>query len=231
MKMMKQDQTAVLMPRGAAPWTRNPSVTVPRRAVRSLAAWAVIVHCLTLARAAEVLAAREPVSEPTQVRQPAYVPQGRQMERYKAFVRQAELPLITVTNNTLLEVRGAVKLDVTRLAQFTSQKQAALAGQFGVPAGVIGKLVQRVASGPPPSAGQLVQELRTVVIDYRFLQREWERYTPPAEGQTAKRDALAALQAGDITKAWELYDGLRRPPAPAIGAPAPPTNLRVVAQP
>jgi hypothetical protein len=55
------------------------------------------------------------------------------------------------------------------------------------------------------------------------LQGEWGRYHPPAESQKVKADALAALQAGDISKAWELYDGLERP--------APPSNLRIISQP
>ena len=95
--------------------------------------------------------------------------------------------------------------------------------RFGVPAGVLGKLLERASTSPPPSATQFAQDFRTAVIDYRFLQIEWERYHPPAEGQKTKAVALEALHAGDISKAWELYDALGRPP--------PPANLRVVAQP
>jgi hypothetical protein len=153
------------------------------------------------------------------------------MARYKAYARQAELPLITATNNAMLEVGGMVKTDTTRLAQLSVGEKEALAGQFGVPVAVIDKLVQRVASRPPPAADQFAQELRTVVVDYRFLQIEWNRYHPPADGQKTKAAALVALQAGEISKAWELYDGLRRPQAPAIAAPAPPANLRIVTSP
>ena len=228
MKMMMQNQIAVLRRRGATNLTGNSSATLLLLVARSLAAWAVVVHCLNSVCAAEALAAKAPDRQPTQVQQPAYVPQGRQMERYQAFVRQAELPLITVTNNTMLGVGGAAKLDLTRLAQLTGEEQETLAGQFGVPVGVIEKVVQRAANGSRSGAGEFVQELRGAVIDYRFLLREWERYNPPAEGQKAKSDALAALQAGDISKAWALYDGLRKPQAPAMGAPAPPGNLRLV---
>ena len=152
------------------------------------------------------------------------------MARYKAFVRQSELPLITTTNNALLEVGGKVKTDTTRLAKLSAPDKEALAGQFGVPVAVIDKLVRRVASGSTPTAGQFAQELRTAVVDYRFLQLEWKRYHPPAEGQKTKAAGLEALQAGDISKAWELYDGLRKPQAPAISAPSAPTGLRIVNQ-
>jgi hypothetical protein len=150
------------------------------------------------------------------------------MKRYQAFVRQAGLPLITVTTNVLIEVGGVVKIDVTALAQISVQEKEALAGQFSVPVGVIDTLVERLASNSPPAADQLVQELRTAVIDYKFLQIEWDRYHPPTESQQTKSNALAALQAGDLAQAWELYDGLARPGAPVITRPAPPTNLRVV---
>lgn len=153
------------------------------------------------------------------------------MQRYKAFVRQADLPLIQITTNDLIEVGGVVEMDVTRLAQLSFQEKEALARQFSVPVGVIDNLVERVASNSSPAAGQFVQELRTAVIDYKFLQIEWDRFHPPTEGQQTKSNALAALQAGDLAKAWELYDGLARPGAPAIARPAPPTNLRVVVGP
>jgi len=228
---MKQNHIAVLMRPGDVNLTGNQSVPLCRLAVRCLAVCAALIQCLSSTQAADALPAREPNSPPTQAQKPAYIPQGRQMERYKAFARQAEMPLITVTNNTVLKVGGAAKTDAARLARLSIGEKEALAGQFKVPAGVIDKVVQRVANSSPPRADQLAQELRTAVIDYRFLQIEWDRYHPPTAGQKTKATALEALQAGDISEAWELYDGLRKPQAPAIAAPAPPANLRIVAQP
>jgi hypothetical protein len=66
-----------------------------------------------------------------------------------------------------------------------------------------------------PDVTQLAQDLRTAAVDYRFLQGEWQRYNPPAEGGIIKTHALQALQGGDLGKAWELYDGLPRPASPA----------------
>jgi len=174
---------------------------------------------------------RQPDTQSGQVQKDAYIPQGHQMERYKAFARQAQLPPITVTNLTVLEVGGAVKMDAARLAQLSTREKQALAEQLKVPSAVIDRLVQRPAQGLPLDAERLSQELRTAVIDYRFLQIEWERYHPTATGQETKAAALKALQSGKISKAWELYDGLRRPRAPVITAPAPPANLRVITQP
>ena len=50
------------------------------------------MQCLTPARAADALPAKEPGSQPTPAQKPAYTPQGRQMKRYQAFARQAECP-------------------------------------------------------------------------------------------------------------------------------------------
>jgi hypothetical protein len=185
---------------------------------------------LASSQAADVPPAGVPDSQPAPSQKQADPVQGRQMQRYKAFVRQASLPPIRTTN-VLIEVSSPVEIDVTRLAQISVQEKEALAGQFSVPVGVIKTLVERIASNSPPTADQFVQELRTTVIDYKFLQIEWDRFHPPAEGQQTKSNALAALQAGDLAQAWDLYDGLARPGAPAITRPVPPTNLRVVLKP
>ena len=225
---MKQNRIAVMRRSGAANSRGNQSVTPRRLAVCRLMVCAAFLQCLSTARAADVLPASDRDGQPAPAQKQADAVPGRQMERYKAFVRQAGLPPITLSTNILIEVGGVVKMDVTRLGQISVQEKEALAGQFSVPVGVIDTVVQRVASNSPPAADQLVQELRTAVIDYRFLQIEWDRFHPPTEGQQTKSNALAALQAGDLARAWELYDGLARPGAPAISRPAPPINLRVL---
>jgi len=220
---MKQNQTVRLWRPGFAGMAVNHRANVCRLAVRSIAVCALVTQCPTPARAADALPVKEPGNQTTPAQKPAYTPKGYQMERYKAFARQAEIPAITATNRATLEVAGTVKIDLNRLAQLSIQEKEALGGQFGVPAAVIGKVAERAVSKPLWDAAQLAQDIRTAVVDYRFLQGEWKRYNPPAEGQQVKADALQALQSGDISKAWKLYDGLQRP--------APPGDPRVVAQP
>jgi len=231
MKTINRTRIAHFRRPGAINPARNPNLILCLLAARSLAAAAIFAQCLGSTQAADALAAKEPATRPAQVQKPTYTPQGRQMARYKAFARQAKLPAITVATNGVLEVGDAARVDITRLGSFSTQQKEALADQFGVPVGVIDKVVQRVAGAPQPDAEHLAQGLRTAVIDYRFLKQEWDGYHPPAEGKPTKAAALAALQTGDISKAWELYDTLRKPEPPAIGAPAPPANLRVVAEP
>ena len=228
---MKQNQTA------RQTWPEFPgralshSVKMCLRAIRGIAVCALAAHCLNPARAADAVPAKETGTQTTPAQPPAYTPKGWQMERYKAFARQAEMPTMTVTNKATLAVGATFKTDLNWLAQLSTQDKAALAGQFGVPAEVIGKVAGLVATNEPPNATQFAQAIRTAVIDYRFLQGEWGRYHPPPEGQQVKADALHALQAGDISKAWQLYDGLHKPQAPSISLPPPPTNLRAVSQP
>jgi hypothetical protein len=227
-KSMKRNVIAFLRRRGAAGSSSKHSAARCGAAVYRLVVCAAFVQCLAWGRAADVVPAGTPDSVAAPAPRQAAPVQGRQMGRYKAFVRQAGLPPISVATNGLIEVGGVVKIDVTELAQLSVPEKEALAGQFSVPRGVIDTLLGSVASNPSPAADPVVQELRTAVIDYKFLDIEWGRFHPPPEGQQTKSDALAALQAGDIAKAWELYDGLARPGAPAISRPAPPTNLRVV---
>lgn len=198
-------------------------VNVCRLASRNLAVCALLTQWRSPGQAADGLPAKEAVIPAASPQAPPYLPKGYRMERYKAFARQAELPAITITNETTLDVGSSVKTDVTRLAQLSIQEMEALAEQFGVPVGVIGKVVQRAGNRPEPDAVQLARDIRTAVVDYRFLQGEWKRYHPPAECLNIKTNAVQALQVGDLSKAWQLYDGLQRP--------APPGNLRIIASP
>ena len=219
-KMPKENYMPVPMRSGAADPVLNRNLNPHLSAFCSFAVGTFLACCLGPIQAADVPAAK-----------PSAEPQGHQMRRYQAFARQAELPLIAITSETTLAVGTAVKIDISRLAQLPTTDVEALAGQFAVPVAVVAKVIQRLAANPALRATQLAQELRTSVVDYRFLQGEWGRYHPPQEGQQARTDALYALEAGDIAKAWVLYDGLGIPPAPAIAPPAPPTNLRIVANP
>ena len=220
---MKHTHKAVLTRPWAVSLARNGSGTRRLWTVLTLAICAALMQCVTLVQADDALPVRGPDTQTPRVQKPVYIPQGRQMKRYEAFARQAELPSISITSNTVLQVGGVLNTDTTRLAQLAPREKEALSEQFGVPVSVIDRLVQRLAGSSSPTAAQLGQQIRTAVIDYRFLRIEWERYHPSAEGEKTKAAALEALQAGDISKAWELYDGL--------GRPQPPGSVRVVAQP
>ena len=67
---------------------------------------------------------------------------------------------------------------------------------------------------------QVAGKLRDTIIDYKYLLERWNQYHPPTGKEQVKTDALLALRAGDMDKAWELYVDLPRP--------QPPTGLRVV---
>jgi hypothetical protein len=221
--MMKQNAIASLMRQDFTGATKHQRVNVCRSVGRSMAVCALLTRCISPIQAADALPDKSAATPAASAQKPDYTPKGRQMERYQAFARQTELPAITTTNNTTLEVGGTVKTDLARLPQLSIQEKEALAGQFRIPTAVIGKVVERAANRPQPDAAQLAKDLRTAAVDYRFLQGEWQRYNPPAEGGMIKTNALQALQGGDLSKAWELYDALPRPAPPAI--------LRVISAP
>src|SRR3974377_914522 len=171
---MKQDQSAILWRPEFAGLALRHKRYPGRLVIRSIAVGAIIT--LTAAQAADAPNVGEPASQAALIQKPAYTPQGYQMERYKAFARQTEMPVIAVTDKTTLEVGGELKTDIAKLAQLSTPQRAGRAVQCGVPPGVIDQLVQRFSSAPQPGADQFVRELRTAVIDYRFLQGEWGRY-------------------------------------------------------
>jgi hypothetical protein len=222
MRTMKQNGMASFMRPGFIGMAVTKGLRPCLRTVRAFAACALVVQCGSLTYAGDPLPVNASATQIVPAPKTAYTPKGRQMERYKAFVRQAKVPTIVVTNAAAIEVGGIVKTDIKRLGQLSDSDKTALASQFVVPADVVGKLMECAATNSAPDAGQIAQNVRTAVIDYKFLQREFEQYHPPAAGQKIKSDALAALQAGDVTRAWELYDGLQRP--------APPSNLQIINQ-
>jgi hypothetical protein len=228
---MKQPAIFGLMLLEARPSAGQRGLSLFRWVPRRLAVYAAVVLGWSSSQAGEAPPAKQPDTQPVAVQSTAYVPQGRQMGRYKAFARQTALPPITVTHRSMLQIGTVVCTNFTRLGRLSTGEKEALEGQLKVPVRVIEKLVQRLASDPQVAGGQLAEVVRTTVIDYRFLQIEWERYHPQMAGQKTKDAALEALQAGDIGTAWELYDGLHRPQAPTVAPPAPPANLRVVGQP
>jgi hypothetical protein len=228
LKMLKLNRMSVPMRPEAAPHVMNRSITLYLSPFSSIAVGALLICSPRQASAADVSAVREPSSQPVQVQQPSVQPQGHQMRRYQAFTRQAELPSMTEIGKTTLQVGGVWQTDTSRLAQLSTREQEALAGLFAVPTAIIAKVIRAGSDQTAPTAAQLAKELRTAVVDYRFLRQEWGRYHPPAEVQQTKTDALAALQAGDLARAWALYDGLSRPGAP-VTTPAPPANLRILA--
>src|ERR1035437_549267 len=221
--MMKQNVIASLVRPDFTGATKHRRVNVCRLVGRCMGVCAPLARCISPIQAADALPDKSAATPAASTQKPDYTPKGRQMERYQAFARQTELPAITTTNNTTLEVGGTVKTDLARLPQLSIHEKEALAGQFRIPTPVIDKIVERAANRSQPDAAQFVRDLRTAVVDYRFLQGEWQRYNPPAEGGMIKTNALQALQGGDLSKAWELYDGLPRPASPA--------NLRVISAP
>ena len=91
MKIMKQDQSAILRRPEFAGLALSHKLYPGRLVIRSIAVGAIIT--LTAAQAADAPNVGEPASQAALIQKPAYTPQGYQMERYKAFARQTEVLL------------------------------------------------------------------------------------------------------------------------------------------
>jgi len=147
---------------------------------------------------------------------------GRQHPSYQVFVHQLALPPITVADRRTLDIGVKLKIDIGQRDQLTTEGREALAVQFGVPVGLVDRFLERLGHNAQWDAEQAAQELRTTVIDYKYLQDRWTHYRPLTENQELKTNALQVLQVGETVKAWEMYLALPRP--------KPPTGLRMVSQ-
>jgi hypothetical protein len=186
-----------------------------------------VLFCLTflgVIRDPATGAEQTPASVPAHIR-------GRQHPSYQVFAYQLRLPAITVSDTNMVVVAGRLGIQPTRVGQLSRQEIETLATLFGVPAGVLNQCFRSLANDLRLSAEVLAQDLRTTVIDYKYLVDRWNCYTPPSDMQAFKAAALKVLEEGELSKAWEMYRSLPRPEAPIVnapGAPALPKGLRIV---
>jgi len=148
--------------------------------------------------------------------------EGRRHPSYQVFAAQAALPPISPTASNVIDIGGRVKLDLNGVPKISSSQMRLLAEQFGVPVAVLERFQTRWLTNALSDTDQLVRELRTTIIDYRYLETRWTAYHPSPDGEQAKREALSALKAGDIETAWRMYEALPKP--------APPSGLKISAQ-
>ena len=175
----------------------------------------IVLQWTGLMSAAEVpvVAENKKPQEPA-VLSAATAVEGRRHPSYQVFAAQAQLPSISQIQIDTIEIGGRVKLNVGRALEFGPPQIAVLSEEFEVPRALLDKFQKRWLANPQANASQLAQDLRTTVIDYRYLKARWASYRPPLEGENAKEEALLALSAGDLEKTWSMYAALRKPVAP-----------------
>lgn len=191
--------------------------------LRAMAVWVVFLQTIMSASPGEPPppGRDEGQARPVQTAQNSRAwPRGHEPPGYQLFARQVSLPAIVVVDENTLAFGEGVKVNMRSLGPMSIREKKALAGQFEVPVEVLDKALRRASTKTQSNAAQWAQELRTLVIDYKYLQDRWNRYRPPGGQEKLKANALEALQAGEIEKAWEMYDALPRP--------QPPGGLRVV---
>jgi len=92
-------------------------------------------------------------------------------------------------------------------------RHTALADRLQMPIAALDRLVQNLSANTHIKGQELADSFRNAVIDFRFLEDRWNRVHPPQIDLEIKTQALNALSAGDIDRAWALVRGFAAAPA------------------
>lgn len=167
----------------------------------------------------------DPISSTPSLAQPSTrAPfQWRKDPRFEKFVPDPALPEMVALDKTKLQIGRTFSLSMTALNTISVQEKDALAKLLNVPQTVVSNLIASCVKEQWADADTLGKELRACITDYKFLVHVWNEFVS-LEQESPKKEARAALAAGEVEKAWQLY------PAPASDhpKPPPPLNLRIV---
>jgi hypothetical protein len=139
--------------------------------------------------------------------------QWRRHPSYQVFESRTTLPTMEVMDKGTLKIGEHLTLELARAAAFPDEQKKALAAQFELPVAALDKFLHSLAAKPAIDAQQTAKDLRTLILDYRYLRQRWTQYRPPPGEEKIKTDAFQSLEAGDVDKAWQLFLALS-PPAP-----------------
>ena len=139
--------------------------------------------------------------------------QWRRHPSYQVLESRTTLPTIEVAAKGTLKLGDHLTLELARAAELPDEQKKALAAQFELPVAALDKFLQGLIAKPGLDTQQAAKELRTQIIDYRYLRERWNQYRPPPGQEKIKTDALQSLEAGDLDKAWQMFVALS-PPAP-----------------
>lgn len=149
---------------------------------------------------------------PADVRAPPLV--SWPLNRYLWFSNVANIPPVRIsTQEQLVRIGQSATLPLQGLSTLSDVEAKGAAGELGVPTRLIVNTA-RAASQAQTSSPDFPRQLRSAVIDFRFLLAELTCYHPAGD-QSAKTNALLALLDGDLPKVWEFYRSLQWPATPA----------------
>jgi hypothetical protein len=199
-------------------WRPQSSALAPPMVRTGIALLVILTGVAVLPVEGQTLMPPDHGSQPAQTRPTllsSRAAQGRQHPSYQVFAAGLAFPSITIVDKNTLDVGGKLKIDVSRFGQLTRQQKDTLAGQFAVAASVVDKFQANWTNNVSIDPAQVAGKLRVMMIDCKYLLEQWTQYLPPAGKEKVKADALEALRAGDIDKAWEMFLDLPRPAPPA----------------
>jgi hypothetical protein len=125
--------------------------------------------------------------------------EGRRHPSYRVFAAQASLPPISPI---VIDIDGRVKLDLSQVLKISSSQMTLLAEQFAVPVAVLESFQTRWLTNALSDTEQLARELRTTIIDYRYLETRWTSYHPSPRGRKNQKRSSFGFES------WRHRNGL-----------------------
>jgi hypothetical protein len=160
------------------------------------------VHPQTVAKATAGTPARKPAANIDRSRYPAY----------SFIAAQLSFPNIAAAGERVLQINGVARLDFA--APNETQVTSPLAAQLRIPLAALTGLIRQLANETALTGPELAASFRTALVDYKFLEERWNKFHPAGTGLQVKQAALAALAAGDLERAWTLFEDLPKPRPP-----------------
>jgi hypothetical protein len=169
----------------------------------------IIIFAVTLTRLSAVSQSSSPQVNPND----PIIEKARKHPSYQVFALNLGLPSIAVLNENSLQLAEKYVLEFGRGVELTKQQAAEIGQAYNVSEALIFSLHRRYSSSPR-KADQLKRHFQNAITDYRFLEKKWNQYKPPAGSERLKSEALELLKTGDVEHVWILYHNLPKPDAP-----------------
>jgi hypothetical protein len=140
---------------------------------------------------------------------------GRKHPSYQVFAAQLKLPKLELVTTNSISLRNQARIAFAYPEGLKPEDKKLLSMELKLPASALEQIHRTLSAERALPEGRLLDEFKTAVIDYRYLESRWNMFTPiQLDQQQIKRHALDILRAGGIRQAWQMYEALPRPRAP-----------------
>jgi hypothetical protein len=172
---------------------------------------AILIYCACACR----INASESIESSPAPGASAAAAKGRRHPSYQVFAAQLKLPKLELVTTNSISLRDQARIAFAYPEGLKPEDKKFLCMELKLPAPVLEQIHRTLSAERAVPEGHLLDEFKTAVIDYRYLESRWNMFTPiQSDQQQLKRRALEVLRAGGIRQAWQMYEALPRPRAP-----------------